>query len=1073
MGGPRVRGGAADSTGSLRPGGTNPVATTPAVPGRAISFGPFCLDEADGSLWRGAERIDLAPKTFALLHDLATHPNRLLTKTELLARVWPDTHVADGALKARIRELRAVLDDDPDAPRFIETVHRRGYRFIAEVRESLPRPTVEARAGSAAYAPAATPIGREGELAVLRELLERARSGERQIVLVTGEPGIGKTALVDAFVASLPGGIVLGRGQCLEYYGTGEAYLPVLGALGEMARGPHAPALIEQLRRFAPTWLTHLPWLVSSADHGMLERELRGATRERMLREMAEAVEVLASQAPVVMVLEDLHWSDPSTLDLLTLLAHRRQRAPLLVLGTYRPVDVILSGHRLKALKQRLEQQGLCRELRLPYLSREHIALFLGRALDRGELPEDLIDVVVERTGGNPLFLVSLADLVVERRWLAPMPGGVELHAVIARIAEEIPDGLRQMIEQQLERLPPEDARVLEVASVVGEEFTTAAVAAALDASEMGVEQVCEVESRRGQILRPPGMSTRRSDARYGFSHALHRDVLYRRIGRSRRTELHLRIAEWHERTGASPSEIASHFFEAAQGGRGSDKAIAYALRAAERATSRFAFDEAVRHYEMAIALLSSSGDENRERERAEVTVALGCAQARSGAHARATESFLAAAELARARGLDPLFAEAVLQLGRGHHSMVQADERLIGLLEEALERIGPGDSAQRARLLARLDTALSPIAGTHERRAGMAREATEMARRVDDLETWTWVAQYTRWGFVGRGGAAELRAGAEELRVLADRAQNIEQSLYLHLMRIADLDELGFAAESRREIGRFQELARTAGIPWFIWFALRIRTLHALSEGRLGDAEGLVQETFAVGRTMDHPNVVLLVGLHTLMLRHLQGRDAEVEGMLVPFLAREPSSPLRPWLAETHLRQGKETEARRAFEALAADDFAGIARDTAWLIAVAQLSVVCAGLGDRRRAAILYEMLSPFADRVIGVGASLVPLGHGSRYLALLAQTLGRWGEAAELLERSVAAHEEMGARPWLARALLDQARLLERRPRTGRGGTSPRAKADRALDRALELAGEVGMVGLVAEIAALRAAR
>jgi predicted ATPase len=196
----------------------------------------------------------------------------------------------------------------------------------------------------------------------LHSWLEETRNGARQIVFVTGEPGIGKTTLVEAFLAQVTNadGLSIVQGQCVEQYGAGEAYLPILEALERLGRVLGPEQLAGTLRQFAPMWLLQLPSLTRPAERAQLQQQLAGATRHRMLRELAQALEVLTAESPLIVWLEDLHWSDYSTLDLISTLARRREPARLLVIGTYRPVNVLLSDHPLHVVKQELQLHGYC-----------------------------------------------------------------------------------------------------------------------------------------------------------------------------------------------------------------------------------------------------------------------------------------------------------------------------------------------------------------------------------------------------------------------------------------------------------------------------------------------------------------------------------------------------------------------------------------------------------------------------------------------------------------------------------------------------------------------------------------
>jgi DNA-binding winged helix-turn-helix (wHTH) protein/tetratricopeptide (TPR) repeat protein len=1012
------------------------------------------LDPDDASLSRAGARLPLTPKCFALLAYLVAHPGRLVTKDELLDAVWPETHVADAVLKVRMRELRAVLGDDAGAPRFIETVHRRGYRFIAEVRsEAVPA----AGSDPALVASATEPlIGRDAELQELDRRFAEAQAAKRQIVFVSGEAGIGKTALIDAFAGSLPRATRVGRGFCIEHHGGGEAYLPLLEALGNVARGDDAAEMVAALRRYAPSWLAQLPWLLDVAEREVLQRELLGTTRERMLRELAEAVEALAASHPLVLVLEDLHWSDPSTVDALSVIAHRRTPARVLVVATYRPVDTILNAHPLKGMKQRLDQQRLCSEIHMPLFSREHVRLYLERRLGAAKLPGGLVDPVHERTAGNPLFVTSLIDLMLDRGWLVREGETHRLTVAPSTIWAEVPEGIRLMIDRQIESLSKDEARVLEAASVAGAEFSAVGVAAALEARIEDVAVVLHEEARRGRFLRVLGaaeLGEAKISERYCFSHALHRDVFYRNLPASRRVDLHRRIGEWQERSGATPAELASHFAAAAEAG-GARKAVTYAVRAAERARALLGYAEAARHYDMALrALALEPGDFDRERCR--LLISLGQAQERSGAMQRAAETFGAAIDLARSRGFDELFAEAALGMGRGHHVVTRADDRLIAVLEEALERLGDRQPPLRACLLARLDAALSPIPATYRRRESLAREATAIARDAGDPETLLAVMQFTRWAFCGRESRDELRMSEGQLASLAERAASREQSLQFQLMRIADLHELGDVAAAGVALEAFSLAADDAGIPWFRWFGMRLRTMRALQDGRLDDAERMADEALAFGHQMDHPNVAPVHAAQRLQLFFLRGRLAESAALLKRYIEQNPQPySLRAVLAHVSLHGSEIDDARRELDVLAQRDFAELPRDSMWLSCLVYCAEVAAGLGDRPRAQVLLDLLLPHADRIIGVGPSLVSLGHGARYLGLLTSTLGRDREAAQYFATASGEHERMGALPWLAYSLRDEALLHARRP-----GNLAKKQTRELAQRALHLAREVGM--------------
>ena len=312
-----------------------------------------------------------------MLRHLVEHAGRLVTQEEFLQALWPEIYVQPEVLKSHIRDIRSALGDDPKIPRFIETLPRRGYRFIAPVTDDARKAYQEVDS------PPDRLVGRKPELdsRLWERVFHRAFHGERQLVFVTGEPGIGKTTLVDAFerqVAANHAGLSIARGQCVEGYGGQEPYYPMLEALGPFCRGGGPDSVERVLASQAPTWLVQFPALMKRVQREKLQREVLGAGRERMLREMADALETITAESPLLVVFEDLQWADSSTVDLLSVLAHRRQPAKLLLLCTYRPVDVLLAEHPLKKLTRDLLIHQLCHEIALEPLREADIEEFLA-----------------------------------------------------------------------------------------------------------------------------------------------------------------------------------------------------------------------------------------------------------------------------------------------------------------------------------------------------------------------------------------------------------------------------------------------------------------------------------------------------------------------------------------------------------------------------------------------------------------------------------------------------------------------------------------------------------------------
>jgi len=575
--------------------------------GRQIVFGPFRFDESNECLWRGSQAIQLRPKAFAVLRYLIDHNGTLVTKQKLLDDVWPETFVGDAVLKDCIRQLRQALDDDPKSPLFIETAHRRGYRFIAPLVDGAPVPSANDAASfptptssQPTYSPnvpgsPAKILGRETALAQMRKCLDQALAGHVQVMFITGEAGIGKTTLVETFLEKLGSDVCVLRGQCLEQYGSGEAYLPVLDAISQVG---DKPPLVEILRKYAPTWIVQIPSIAGVSGRESLQEKSLGVTRERMLREIAEALEMMTTVTPVVLFLEDLHWSDYSTLDLVSYLARRRQAAKLLLIGTYRPVEVIVSEHPLRGVKQELHLHKLCQELPLEYLSQEAVNDFLQIMFPANRFPSALAALIHQRTEGNPLFMVNVIEFLIQESVLVEEDGCWNLQLDLFEVEPGVPENIRQMIEKHIERLDPAEQRILEGASVVGMDCSAIAISAGLEEDVVRIEEICDGLARKHHFLFPAYLAELPDHTitpRYRFIHALYLDVLYKRVAPTRRSQIHGRIGErgeaiYGERVGEIAAELAVHFEQSQDFAR----AVKYLLLAAENAIRRSADHEAL-----------------------------------------------------------------------------------------------------------------------------------------------------------------------------------------------------------------------------------------------------------------------------------------------------------------------------------------------------------------------------------------------------------------------------------------------------------------------------------------------
>jgi DNA-binding winged helix-turn-helix (wHTH) protein/tetratricopeptide (TPR) repeat protein len=578
-------------------------------------FDRFELDEVNARLLCEGRAVALAPTPFAVLCALVRHAGSLLTKNALLDAVWGHQFVSESVLKTVISELRTVLKDNARQPRFIETVSRRGYRFIA--------PTTAASAAASESSPqarssqAASFVGRGEALSRLHANWDLACTGKRVVVWVAGEPGIGKTALIERFVAGL-GDIVSIRGQCVEQYGMGEPYLPVLEALSELCRRDGDAATL--LRAVAPTWLIQLPWLSSAEERAALRQELAGVSPERMLREMGEMLDRYTERTPLLLVTEDLHWSDHATIHLIDSIARRRGSARLMWLASFRLAEVVASDHPLNSVRHELRLHGLCEEIVLDPFSETEVAEYVSQRSPSIARDEAFVRALHERTDGVPLFVASVTRDVVARA----AQRGADASAAVQLAKMAVPDTLAAIIDHYIAKLDHDQRSVLEAAAACGIEFRIKTISDALQRDVVSVGHTCD-ELVREQLWLAAPRADEAHDAReppYSFRHALFRQVLYERTAPATRSELHRRVGSALECQRAeglpvAAAELAMHF----ERGREPMKALSHYVEAAEAALRHFSPAECVTLTERGLALLENAA-EGAERDALEVALA-------------------------------------------------------------------------------------------------------------------------------------------------------------------------------------------------------------------------------------------------------------------------------------------------------------------------------------------------------------------------------------------------------------------------------------------------------------------
>jgi serine/threonine protein kinase/tetratricopeptide (TPR) repeat protein len=502
-------------------------------------------------------------------------------------------------------------------------------------------------------------VGRESELQKLQQILAASIRGSGRIVFLTGEPGIGKSALAEAFLFQARRDwpdLLIGRGACIEQVGVGEAYRPFLDALSGLLTGPGREHVIAILRRHAPTWCLQFPALFRAAGaFEQLQGEVIGATKERMLREFGDALAALASARPVVLQIEDLHWSDPPSVDLLRLLVPRAMEQRVLLIGTLRPEDVERRKHPIRNCVREMRAHNQCDEIRLPPLRPEHLVSYLDNHFAPNDFPAELPGLIYRKTEGHPLFSAALVQLLTERGDICRSNAHWTLGRPLAELDLGVPESVRGMIRQKIEILEDEDRRALQYASVQGKEFISTVLAHMTGADELALEQRLDRLGRVHRLIETHGeeeLPDGQLATRYGFAHILYQNVLYDDVLSKQRVLLHrqtgeLLVRHYGSQTPLVAGALALHF----ERGRDYSRAIDYLIQAADVAIERYAGAAAEEHYSNALQLVKKLPPAEQAHRAIVILYKRGTVRVAVGRLTEAERDFLAAIDQARATG--------------------------------------------------------------------------------------------------------------------------------------------------------------------------------------------------------------------------------------------------------------------------------------------------------------------------------------------------------------------------------------------------------------------------------------
>lgn len=886
-------------------------------------------------------------------------------------------------------------------------------------------------------------IGREKELDLLDDGLANARAGRGGFFLLTGVPGIGKTRLAEALGERAEArGMLAIWGRCWENPGA-PAYWPWAQALRALIDRRDAASLQRELGGGAD-WIAEIVPELRDRVTGI---EPLGSLRSEQARfamfaAVSDFLRNVSTGDPLLLVLDDLHAADRESLALLDFVVWSLTESRMVVTAGYQEAAV----HARPEVEKLFRSLGIKgRHLALGGVGESDVGLIVEEELGTAP-PPDLIHALHSTTDGNPFFAGEVARLLAAQGQLAVWADGKG-----GRFP--LPDTVRETIWRRFEPLGPAGLDVLRAAAVIGREFRLGTLERVADCDREALIELLDEARAAGLVIEAPGII-----GRFRFTHGLIRETLYAGLTTAERIRLHRQVGEaLQEMHGEDPehlAELAHHFSEAAPGGDG-ERALEYASRAGREAMRVLAYERAGELFELALDVSAHlSFDLERHTE---LTLALGIALTRAG-DPGARAKLVAAADGARSVNRPELLAQAALGIHVFNLSPGVPDDVAIALLEEALERIGPGDGALRARLLARIATALYYRLETAERRDELVTEAVSMARRLEDPATLAYVlinGQLATWG---PDTTERDLDWVEELMVLTEEAGNAELALQTRTRQIDYLLELDDLIGADIAIEALERTAAISPEPRARAYVPLQRARRAALEGRYAEAEQGNAEAAAVGASLEDRMIELLTVAQLSMLRWSQGRIGEVEEVVRRFADAAPAIVgWRAALARIHCELGRDAEARRELERLDQRGFASLPRYNGWMNMMGLLAEVCAHLGDADRAAAVYKLLLPFERRNV-VTAQCCFDGPVSRFLGILAATSRDWDTAARHFELARSACERLNARPFLALGAIDEARMLISRSQPG-----DQARALSLLEEASEIAGDLGMGKIV----------
>ncbi|MBW2541456.1 MAG: AAA family ATPase, partial [Deltaproteobacteria bacterium] len=908
-------------------------------------FDDFEIDVGQFKLSRNGRPIPIGPKPFDLLLYLIHNESRTISKAELISEVWQAEAISDSSIPTCITAVRRALGDNPEDPKFIQTVRGRGYQFIGRA-VSAPSTQIDYQTRRAASIGSNTFVGRHTEMASLSAGLALAINGDPQIFLLMGEAGIGKTRMIEEFSkTALAEGATVLVGSCREEEGA-PAFWPWIQILRThievrnpetlKSLQPHAAVLsqmLPELRELLPS-ITRLPDVDAEQ------------ARFRLLDAITRFLQTSAAKRPLAVMIDDLHHADTSSLLLLEFLVREIRSSPVFLLGAYRDVEILAETARGQCLA-RIARTTNTRSIQLKGISRTAVSELVGQ-------PEDgeLVSALFEQSAGNPFFLTQLVHLLE-----------LDSSGLINQSTEEwrrsLPAGVRDAISSQLSKLPNCTQEALTLAAVIGRNFTATVLSRGLDVPFPEVLDHLQPAVK----VRLIEDFQNRTDG-YRFSHALLRDVVYDQIPKKARSRLHKTIGEALESIHASDlevciAELAFHFAKSAGLGD-AGKAIAYCIAAGEQAASRLAHENAPEHFWNALELLKFQQVAD-PRKRCELLIQLGAAQIRIGDRELARQNLLHATNIARQIDAPELLARAALGLSPGFFSIEVGtyDPELESLLKEAQNSLSKSEITLHVQLAARL--ALDAVwSDSPERCEEISTLALNIAEGTNDPATRAYALSARHGALWGPEQFDRRQKLISEIGKLSDEANDAEITLMYRVLNITALLESGDIDAVDGEVSAYTKLAKDLQLPHAQWYVSLFRAMRLLMKGNFKKAKIAAQEFLDLGNRVEDRNAPQSFGAHLILRRWEENALEEVVPALRILISENPKTRAWKCVLAFCLSELKHSEARLVFDGLAQGGFGKLPQNETWAIAMSMLSIAAINLCDCDRANELYNLSLP-----------------------------------------------------------------------------------------------------------------